>query len=186
MKTEINKIDYELKNLFENVSINELTNKNRFYIQIIAENNNIKVKLNIDKDQLDKSLIKWEYYPNPNENLIIERISNIDTLSFDIFDIFKSKRLDKTYIKENFKEKELIKEDFKFDEDDLSLSIKEELETLTGNSMFILDKTRKYFILESDSIKMSDRFVIESKLNNKISFVSFSDKNESTFIKITF
>ena len=163
-----------------------MSNKNRFYIQIIAENNNIKVKLNIDKDQLNKNSIKWEYYPNPTENFIIERISNIDTLSIDVFDIFKSKRLDKTYFKENFKEKELIKESFKIDETDLSLSIKEELETLIGSSMFILDKTRKYFILESDNIKMSDRFIIESKLSNKVSFISFSDKKESTFIKITF
>ena len=34
MKLEINKIDFELKNLFENVSIKEISNKNRFYIKV--------------------------------------------------------------------------------------------------------------------------------------------------------
>lgn len=107
IKQNINKIDFELKKLFENVYITEKSDKNNFYVEISCNKvflfegckKRVEVKAYINKDDLKYDNIKWSYSLNPlleNSNKI-ERVSYINSISKDIYDIAENKRMVNEY-----------------------------------------------------------------------------------------
>ena len=180
VKENINKIDSDLKQLFENVYITEKANKT-FYFQINANNlflfenckKRVQVIVNINKSDLNSNLIKWNYLVNPlNESSEkIDRVSNINNIANDIFDIANNKRMIKEYFNNLEEQYDLILENSNYEETIFDIIskygiIKNKLE----------DKNKINIVLEK-SIKMSDRFLLEKELNNKISYISFNDNN---------
>jgi hypothetical protein len=107
LKHNINKINFELKKIFENVYITEKANKNNFYVEIVCNKmflfegfkKRVEVKAFISKDSLNFENIKWSYAINPlKENSeTIERISNIANIANDIYDVASNKRMVKEY-----------------------------------------------------------------------------------------
>jgi hypothetical protein len=96
----INKIDYDLKQLFESVEITEKSNRGNYLFEISATHDNTKVRVEISKPDLNQKVVKWAYYINPlNESSDkIERFSSIDKIATDIFDIISKKMMDKSYL----------------------------------------------------------------------------------------
>ena len=107
IKQNINKIDNDLKELFENVYITEKANKNTYFVEIKANKmflfegckKRIEVKVNINKNDLNYNVIKWQYSVNPiSENVdYIERVSTLNNIANDIFDIASNKRMVNEY-----------------------------------------------------------------------------------------
>lgn len=106
IKERINKIDYELKDIFENVEIVSKNEKNRFYFEIKAFGYKLdesvkdyEITLEIDNNALNKEDISWKYWTNPvKKDWAIDRVSNINYMSKDISDIVLNKRLDQEYL----------------------------------------------------------------------------------------
>ena len=107
IKQNINKIDSDLKNLFENVYITEKVGKGIYFVEISANKmflfegckKRVEVKVYINKDNLKFDNIKWNYSLNPLTESAdrIERISFINTIAKDIYDIASNKRMVKEY-----------------------------------------------------------------------------------------
>lgn len=103
IKENINKIDFELKNLFDSVTITEKTKKGEFLFEINASkvlevdglDKKVEVKLEIAKPSLNSNTVKWSYYTNPLKETSekIEIVSDIDTISSDIYKIVSKKRM---------------------------------------------------------------------------------------------
>ena len=100
----INRIDSELKNLFESVSIVEKSNNTGFFFNVTASGtiNNKELTLIAELKQTDLlgSIINWKYLSNPNDanSFLIERVSNLDSIQDDMYDIIKNKRFDSEYL----------------------------------------------------------------------------------------
>lgn len=100
----INRIDFELKNLFDSVNITEKSNNKGFYFDIIAESaiHQTKITLVTELNQFDLmgSVINWNYLSDPtNENSFkVERTSTIDTIHNDMFEIITKKRFNGDYL----------------------------------------------------------------------------------------
>jgi len=107
IKQNINQIDFELKQLFENVYIAEKVDKNNFFVEITANKlflfegckKRVEVKVNISKNDLRTNIVKWNYSVNPlNENSEkIERVSYMKSISNEIYEIASGKRMLKEY-----------------------------------------------------------------------------------------
>ena len=193
IKVNINKIDYDLKSLFENVYITEKSLGNQFYFDISANStflnmNEMKawqraeVKVKISKRDLISNNIKWSYSVNPlNESAdIIERVSSIDNIANDIYEIITKSRMEKSYfgsleyivesINENSTEvvdktiedklvDVISKFGIKVDRFENSVKI------IEGNQFDrIKDITYKFY--HSGDIKLSDMFKIEQNINS--------------------
>lgn len=107
IKLNINKIDGDLKTLFENVFISEKTDRNKYFFSISANKmflfegckKRVEVKVNIDFNDLKTNIVKWNYSVNPlNEKAeTIERVSYINNIANDIYDIASNKRMVNEY-----------------------------------------------------------------------------------------
>jgi len=187
LKENINKIDYELKGLFDSVTIVEKNHKNNFYLEIICESKKTKVRVNIDKINLNGRNVKWSYYTNPlNENSdIIDRVSNIDSISNDIFQILSKKQMNSEYL-----------ESIKFDdnivpinESSVTLEEKEELQKKIDDIVkrFQLENVKIEESYKSDfshtktaiyqgKLKTSEKFLLESNFQSiGIQYVTFNE-----------
>lgn len=104
IKENINKLDNELKNLFDSVAISEFQEKAKFFINIQAdkvfEKKKISVKVMIEKPQFESSFVKWRYLSNPEDSnsFLVERFSSLDSLAKDINDVVITKKLDSEYL----------------------------------------------------------------------------------------
>ena len=187
LKENINKIDYELKGLFDSVTIVEKNHKNNFYLEIICESKKTKVRVNIDKINLNGRNVKWSYYTNPlNENSdIIDRVSNIDSISNDIFQILSKKQMNSEYL-----------ESIKFDdnivpinESSVTLEEKEELQKKIDDIVkrFQLENVKIEESYKSDfshtktaiyqgKLKTSEKFLLEGNFQSiGIQYVTFNE-----------
>ena len=193
IKVNINKIDYDLKSLFENVYITEKSLGNQFYFDISANStflnmNEMKawqraeVKVKISKRDLISNNIKWSYSVNPlNESAdIIERVSSIDNIANDIYEIITKSRMEKSYFESLEYIVESINENStevvdKTIEDKLvdvisKFGIKVDrfensVKIIEGNQFDrIKDITYKFY--HSGDIKLSDMFKIEQNINS--------------------
>lgn len=119
IKENINKIDYDLKNLFESVKISEKSNKGNYFFEVVASSKKAQVRVEISKPELNNNVVKWSYYVNPiNESSDkIERISNIENTANDIFEILSKKKMDSAYFEslESNEDIQLINESVEFD-----------------------------------------------------------------------
>ena len=105
--SNINKIDYSLKTVFENVKITEKSSKEfGNYFLVEATNSLIRddfkpyvVKIAIPfKNLVNENSITWSYFANPNkETDAIQRTTNGSIIA-DVLDIIQNKKFDKEYL----------------------------------------------------------------------------------------
>ena len=112
IKFKINRIDSNLKNLFDEVQIVEKSTGNRFFFEIEANSNffglnesqswnRAGVVVHIEKPELAKTLINWSYRIHPLKESLgyIDCQSSLDTIAQDIYNIVTKKRMDSGYFK---------------------------------------------------------------------------------------
>ncbi len=188
IRTNINKIDFDLKNLFESVKIEEKTSGNQFYFEITAnstfvnESNECKraqVIVNIDKRDLSSNFITWSYKSNPllESSYIVERVSKIDTIANDIHNVIVEKRMDKDYlnslevIQETINESTVeIKEETLVEKiKEISMRFNVEISNTTIDKIFKegigFEPIISIHLHHNSEIKMSTKFMIESELS---------------------
>jgi len=201
IKQNINKVDFELKQLFENVYISDKTERGNFLFSITANKmflfegckKRVEVKVDINKNDLNGNVVKWSYSLNPlNENAErIEKVSYIQTLAKDIYDIDANKRMVKEYFNQLEAHVDLICENSEFEAeaaDALTIIMNiynkyGKYENLTAD---LQPDSGGYIILKCYEVfSMSDKFRIESELKGteKVAYVSFNDALKE--IKIT-
>jgi Holliday junction resolvasome RuvABC endonuclease subunit len=208
IKLNINKIDFDLKNKFENVIIEEKSSGNRFYFEISANSeffnvnenkkfNRVEVKVFINKSDITSSNIKWSYLSNPliESSHIIERVSKIDSISQDIFEIITEMKMSKDYfdslepveldtmnettLKDYYSQivyefSNIIKE---FNVNIINVEKQNSFIT-EGDSFMDQNPDSIYKIYHNSTIKVSDKFKLESKLknsNDRINWVLFKE-----------
>jgi hypothetical protein len=196
VKSRINKIDFELKAFFENVYIKEKYYKTGFFeisantidfIRGTKDYKRLEAKVIINHPDLLKDNINWSYSTNPlNENAIwLDRTSTIETISLDIIDIIKEKRLSEDYIFNLESIVEVINEGK--NEDDV-LEKKTSTEDLITN---ILDKYKVNVIMKESYVhSVNEKFLTDAsdrliKLYHNVDFkVSDKFKIESEILTI--
>lgn len=192
IKANINKIDFELKNLFENVKIEEKTKGSKFYFEIKSNSTFFNINesrewkrveslVRINKEDLTNNFVKWSYSTNPlNESSDwIERASNIDLVAKDIFETITKSKMDKSYFESLETILESINENNKQEitKDDLIQKLKEvairfELEVTKSTKDKIIKESvgtepdLEIKLYHNNMLKMSDRFLIESEMKN--------------------
>ena len=106
IKENINKIDFELKDLFDSVLIEEKVDRDRFYFEIKVSGSklneslkNCEVSFQINKNELNGTQVNWKYWSDPiKQDWQIDRTSNMNSISKDISDIVLKGRLDSDYL----------------------------------------------------------------------------------------
>jgi len=101
LKYNINKIHSELLSNFEEVRIDEKSDK-KFgnYFLISAINEGKEVKLILTKKSVESGNLNWSYYSNPlkEDSLLVERTSSISDITTDVKDVITKNRFDEEYI----------------------------------------------------------------------------------------
>ena len=195
IKSNINKIDFDLKNLFENVYIKEKTLGNQFYFEINANSTFFNINESLDwkraesivkiiKSDLTSDMVKWSYSINPlNESADwIERVSNINVIAKDIFETITKSRMDKSYFESLESIVESINENTsEITKDDLIDKLKEiaarfevEVKKVEKTATPVLESNQfmtkggdvTIKIYHNSNIKVSDKFKIESEINS--------------------
>lgn len=197
VKSRINKIDFELKAFFENVYIKEKYYKTGYFeisantIGFIYETKDYKrleAKVIINQPDLLQDNIKWSYSTNPlDENALwLDRSSTLETISLDIINIIKEKRLSEDYIfnlesiideiNENVRLQDISQSEFEKDEQiDLIQNVLSSFNVDVLNQKQMIISNENSFVSPSDrilkfyhntDIKTSDMFKIESQINS--------------------
>lgn len=98
-KDNINRIHFDITEIFENVNIREISDKKfRNHVRIDIDNE-MRLVMFMEKNQLENNNFKWSYLADPNnEDSLIERCSSIESFKKDVSDIFEKKRFDQDYI----------------------------------------------------------------------------------------
>ena len=194
LKSRINKLDYDLKQIFENVYIKEKSVGNQFFYDISCNGEfwnlnesqayqRVEVKLIIHKSDLLKESISWMYSSNPaNENAhYVQRESVLDKLASDIEDVVKSMRMDESYFSDlpfvlenlnSFSPVEVADTEAKMLKDKLeSFGVlvdeidQDDTVVLESNEFMTRKPDRKYSFYHHSDLKMSDKFLLEGNLN---------------------
>lgn len=101
LKYNINKIHGDLLSNFEEVRIDEKSDK-KFgnYFLISAINEGKEVKLILTKKSVESGNLNWSYYSNPlkEDSLLVERTSSIADITTDVKDVITKNRFDEEYI----------------------------------------------------------------------------------------
>ena len=100
LKQNINRVQGDLTNYFENVQISEKSNKELGnYFELSVLENNKEVKAIIKMTEIENANFSWNYYANPlDETSLVERVSSIYTFSSDVQDIFEKNRFSSDYL----------------------------------------------------------------------------------------
>jgi len=192
IKTKINRIDYELKEFFENVYIKDKFYKTGFfeitanlvsYIKESRDHKRVEVKIIINQPDLLKDVVTWSYSTNPlNENALwIDRVSNFDDLSEDIIQIAKECRFDESYLMDLEPIVDVINEDLQIETIEKQYDIQDSIFAILEN--YKVDVTMKQSQIHSinenflsnpsdrivrfyhnTDLKISDKFKIESEM----------------------
>jgi hypothetical protein len=184
IKQNINKIDNDLKKVFENVYITEKTDRGNFLISITANKmflfegckKRIEVKVDINKSDLSKPIIKWNYSLNPlNEKAEkIEKISYLNNIANEIYDIAANRRMVNEYFNSLESHVDLINESVNTEVIKTTKEIiLDAITKYVKESHTIIDET--YITFVAEKIKMSDKFNIEKHLleSGSAEYVSF-------------
>jgi hypothetical protein len=213
IKQRINKLDFELKEIFENVYIQEKSVGSQFFFTINCNGEfwnlnesqsfqRVEVKLVIHKSDLLKDVVNWSYSSDPSNESAhwVEKMSNFDFLSKDIEDVIINCRMDESYfqnlpfVMENLNEdspEEYVDGDGKFLKnkiENLGVSVdevdQEDKIQLETNSFMTTKPEKKYFFYHHSDLKMGDKFLLEQELN-KIDGVNYTIFKEGV-IEINF
>ena len=193
VKSRINKIDFELKQVFENVFIKEKYYKTGYfeisankvvYLKESREFKRLEAKVIINQPDLLQEQVRWSYSTNPLvENTIwLDRVSPIEDLSKDIINIVEEKRLNEDYIFNVEAIVDMINEDVSFDEEveqktkldvisdvltNFNIEVKSQNVVVVSNeSAFSTASDRIITLNHNSDIKISDMFKIESQINS--------------------
>lgn len=195
LKSRINKLDYDLKEIFENVYIKEKSIGNQFFYDISCNGEfwnlnesqayqRVEVKLIIHKSDLLKENISWMYSSNPSNETAhyVSRESSLDKLANDIGDVVKSMRMDESYFQNlpfvienlnSYSPVEVTDTDAKILKEKIeSLGIlvdeidQEDTVVLESNEFMTKKPDRKYSFYHHNDLKMSDKFILEGALNS--------------------
>lgn len=201
LKQRINKLDYELKEIFENVSIQEKSVGNQFFFKIncngeffnLNESNafqRVELKMIIHKSDLLKNPVSWSYSSDPtNENAHwVQKVSTFELLSEHIQDVILNCRMEESYFEnlpyvlENLNEdspEEYVDGDGEFLRKkiqsmgvDIDEVDQDEKIHLETNSFMTTKPEKKYFMYHHAQLTMADKFLIEQELN-KIDGVNY-------------
>jgi hypothetical protein len=201
LKQRINKLDFELKEIFENVSIQEKSIGNQFFFKIncngeffnLNESNavqRVEVRLIVHKSDLLQNSVSWSYSSDPtNENAhFVQKVSNFDKMAEDIQDVILNCRMDESYFQnlpfvlENLNEdspEEYVDGDGEFLRKKIqSMGIdidevdQDEKIQLETNSFMTTRPEKKYSFYHHSDLKMGDKFILEQELN-KIDGVNY-------------
>lgn len=197
----INKIDFDLKELFENVQISEISKGNQFFFEISANskfsninesinNKRVETKVLINKNDLQSNNIRWKYSPNPFDKSceLIERVSSIDNISNEIFETITKCKMHKEYFNNldilvdsinesnvTIDRKESISESITSLLSDFNIKVNS-IDVENSKEMFSTDKTIN-ILHESVVIKPSDSFILNNKLSSipGVNSIQFGD-----------
>lgn len=195
IKSNLNRIDFELKEFYDQVNISEKVTPNKFYFQILAkgtfeglfennDNREVKTLVLIEKNNLNFETVNWKYCVNPeNPNSdFIERVSKIEELAKDIHSTVTKKQMDINYLRNTPSVFEKINENFQepISENthiDQILRIVESFNFDIENIELENNYGNKHLKIYHNGIKVSDKFALESKLNklDNVNFVSYID-----------
>lgn len=192
LKSRINKIDFELKQFFENVYIKDQFYKTGFfeikankvsYLKESKEYKRLEVKVIINQPDLLQDLVKWSYTTNPlNENALwIDRFSELKNISAEIINIVKEVRFDESYIMDLEPIVDVIHEDLQMEVIEKEYDIQDSIFTVLENHK--VDVTMKQSQIHSinenflsnpsdrilrfyhnNDLKISEKFKIESEM----------------------
>ena len=154
----------------------------------------VEVKVNIDFEDIKTNIVKWSYSLNPlTENAeTIERVSYLNNIANDIYEIASNKRMVKEYFDSLEAHVDLIleNEDVSFEKEGATaLTMVMDVCKKYGtyeNAVANIQPDGGYIILTSANVMpMSDKFRIEKELlaTEKVAYVSFYDAKKE--IKIT-
>jgi hypothetical protein len=181
----INRIDGDLKNLFENVYIYERTKGNQFYFEIKAnaefyneskdDLKRIEIKALISKVDILNENIKWYYSANPLDESSnwVERTSNINYIAQDMYDVIVKGRMDENYFNSLESIVELINES---NVTDVEKEIFNKIKDIASNHGVSIES------IEKDDI-FKDNFM-EQKPDSVFRFYHNSDIKVSEMFKI--
>lgn len=197
--TNINKIDFDLKQRFDKVTISEKPIFNKFYLEIISEakfslEKNKKCsavsKVLIEKKFLQGDSINWSYSINPNDSnsQYIDRTSNIQNFAEDVYNTISKKQLSNEYLDFIQRDSIIIKESLDFDLDPQLTSeeiILKVLEKWEVNLVSVESKieegnnTDLNLIIRHEGLRLSQKFNLEDDLMNFsfVNWVNFEDNN---------
>lgn len=191
VKRNLNKLDFDLKQIYSAVKITEKATHNQFFYQIEAVGNfevfenqkNLLMSLVlIEKNNLNFDNIVWKYSVNPlNQNSeFIERVSKIDELAKDINSTITKKQMDFNYLKSSPLAYDTINESVrkpkrKINLEDKILSVVENFNVDIEFADVENNNGRKSLKIYHKGIKVSDKFKLENKINNLngVTFISF-------------
>lgn len=207
IKQNINRIDFELKEVFESVSINEKADRVGHYFEILTNSKflfedstwrNAGVKLKIYKQDLISETVRWFYQVDTlNENSDwIERASDLDFIAIDVNNVILLKQMSEEYfeklepIVESVNESNTISSVQSVEDkvrvilENYNIVINEvaygdEVPMFENNGFLMTAPDKKIYFIHEQQIKMSDKFMIESaiKLIPGINYVSFGDND---------
>lgn len=193
VKSRINKIDFELKQVFENVFIKEKYYKTGYfeisankvvYLKESKEFKRLEAKVIINQPDLLQEQVKWSYSTNPlvESAIWLDRVSPIEDLSKDITNIVEERRLNEDYIFNLEPIVDIINEDVSFDEEieqktkidvisdflsNFNVEVKSHNVMVVSNeSAFTTVSDRIITLNHNSDIKISDMFKIESQINS--------------------
>ena len=193
VKSRINKVDFELKEVFENVFIKEKYYKTGYfeisankvcYLKESKEYKRLESKVIINQPDLLQDFVKWSYSTNPlNESAIwLDRVSSFDELATDIINIVEERRLVENYILDVEPIVDMINEDATFDEEveqktkiDVMSDLLNTFNVAVTSHNVMVVSNESAFTTASDriirfnhntDIKISDMFKIESQINS--------------------
>ncbi len=118
LKENINRLDRELKEVFDVVKISETEDKSKFFFDILAEKKQagklISVRLLVEKRELEKSLVSWKYFSNTSDETshLVECVSLFDSLSKDIHNVVASEKFDSAYLESLQSVDDVVIEDY--------------------------------------------------------------------------
>jgi|LakMenEpi03Aug12_release.lakeMendotaPanAssembly.Ray.scaffolds.fasta_scaffold440169_2 hypothetical protein len=195
LKSRINKLDYDLKEIFENVYIHEKSIGNQFFFDILCNGEfwnlnesqayqRVEVKLVIHKSDLLQETVAWMYSSDPsNENAhYVQRESSLNKLAKDIEDVVLNLRMDESYFSNlpyvienlnSFSPVEILDSDAKVLKEKIeSFGIpvdeidQDDTVVLESNEFMTKKPDRKYSFYHHADLKMSDKFLLEGHLNS--------------------
>ncbi len=197
--TNINKIDFDLKQRFDKVTISEKPIFNKFYLEIISEakfslEKNKKCsavsKVLVEKKFLQRDSINWSYSINPNDSnsQYIDRTSNIQNFAEDVYNTISKKQLSNEYLDFIQRDSIIIKESLDFDlapeltSEEIILKVLEKWEVNLVSVESKIEEgnnTDLNLIIIHEGLRLSQKFNLEDDLMNFsfVNWVNFGDNN---------
>lgn len=180
IRSNINKIDFDLKEKFENVSILE---KGKDLIEIRSNSTfifegvkkRVEIKVEINKKDITNRHIPWSYYSNSlNESIgTVERISTLDSIGSDIYNTVREKRMDSDYLESI--DPIIVDQDIKEEVDRIE-KIKNALSNYTTYTKCAYVNEKLNITYDKD-LRLSERIKIEEDFKHiaKIDYITFKE-----------